>query len=169
MSDQIKQIQATYLPIEDRILLQLKTEQTDNLQAWITRRYIKLLLPLLQGQHPETGQSFLKDEQLEQLLSIDSDHPPKVITSFEKDFPHVDTHQYELGDQPILLSKITFKESLEQPMLLLEPEEGSGLMLSYQPSLIKALMGLLQQTLNKSQWSIDESFVHQLPINTTLQ
>ncbi|MDX1796981.1 MAG: hypothetical protein R3219_09665, partial [Hydrogenovibrio sp.] len=63
MSNQIKQIQANYHPVEDRILFKIHTDNQQIFQAWITRRYLKLLMPVLQGQHPETGKPLMTDSE----------------------------------------------------------------------------------------------------------
>lgn len=171
MSDQIKQIQASYHPVEDRILFKLHTKEKQTINAWITRRYLKLLLPLLQGQHPETGKTFLKEEQMKKAFVHDdmavidieqmSESSSSSATAEPPEFP--------LGENPILLAKITFKEIEENPMLIMEPETGSGIMLGYHPQMIKAMMAILKQAVEKAQWSMGDSFLHQLPSNTTLQ
>jgi len=144
----------------------MHTTQNKSIHAWITRRYLKLLLPLLQGQHPETGQTFLKDKQMEKAFSNEE----LKSESFSQELDPPEITEFSLGESPLLLAKITFKETKEEhPMLIMEPEEGSGIMLSYHPQMIKAMMNILQKAVAKADWSIDESFMHQMPANTTLQ
>ncbi|BBN60673.1 hypothetical protein HVMH_2267 [Hydrogenovibrio marinus] len=165
MSNQIKQIQAHYLPIEDRILLKIHTDDQQVFHAWLTRRYLKLLLPALQGQHPQTGETlFSENAQTEVVQPV-----PLDDSQFNQPYEPPEVADFPLGETPILLSKITFKGfDTDAPQLALEPEEGSGIALSYQPSFVKALLTIIQQSVAKADWQFD-SFIHQAPEIGTLQ
>ena len=165
MSNQIKQIQAHYLPIEDRILLKIHTDDQQVFHAWLTRRYLKLLLPALQGQHPQTGEAlFSENAQTEVVQPAALDE-----SQFNQPYEPPEAADFPLGEAPILLSKITFKGfDTDAPQLALEPEEGAGIALSYQPSFVKALLTIIQQSVAKADWQFD-SFIHQAPEIGTLQ
>lgn len=168
MSDQIKQIQASYQPLEDRILLKLHTSAEQEMQAWITRRYLKLLIPALQGQHPQTGEPMFsqKETELHQMKQQQAQNEGNYDDAY--DAP--EDAQTPLGNEPILLAKITFKGLKgESPQLALEPENGSGIALSYQSQLMGALMKILNQAIQKADWSIELTPMMDVPDNVTIQ
>lgn len=166
MSSQIKQIQAHYLPVEDRILLKIHTDEKQVFHAWLTRRYLKLLLPVLQGQHPQTGDTLLKNK----TSSVTNQNDVEMSAgAFEQAYQPPEDGNFPLGEAPILLSQMTFRDfDTESPQLVLEPEEGSGIVLSYQPGFVKALLTLVQQAIGQADWQFD-SFIHQAPESGTLQ
>ena len=43
----INQIQMRFVPLEDRVLWRLNTVDSSGYQFWLTRRYVKLLWPVL--------------------------------------------------------------------------------------------------------------------------
>lgn len=164
MSNQIKQIQAHYLPVEDRILLKIHTDEKQAFHAWLTRRYLKLLLPALQGQHPQTGETIFNADS-----SLNSVEQASNSPQFDQPYNAPEGAEFPLGEAPILLSKMTFKGfDTDFPQLILEPEEGSGIALSYQPEFVKALLTLIQQAMENADWQFD-SFIHQAPEINTLQ
>lgn len=168
MSDQIKQIQATYQPIEDRILFQLHTQQQQCMQAWITRRYLKLLIPALQGQHPQTGETIVQHQHpAERQLRQEK---AQLEGDFEKPYEEPENLEHPLGDTPILLAKMTFRNlDGPEPQLALEPDEGAGIQLGYNPELMGVLLKVLSKALTKADWSLDLEPILDMPDNFTLQ
>lgn len=168
MTNQIKQIQASYHPLEDRILIKLHTDQQQKIHAWMTRRFVKLLIPALQGQHPKTGQPML--DNAEQMTQEIEQQKAQMGTQFDSDYDEPEFAEAPLGEDPILLAKITFKGlGSEYPQLLLEPETGSGISLSYNAQLTGTLLKLFTQALKQSDWSLELKPILELPENTTLQ
>lgn len=168
MPNQIKQIQASYHPLEDRILFKLHTDGQQKIHAWMTRRYIKLLIPILQGQHPKTGEPMLQDSQ--QVIEQMAQDKAQMDSDFESEYVEPESAETPLGETPILLAKITFKGlTTDNPQLLLEPEQGSGISLSYNAQLTGTLIKLFSFALKKADWSLELTPILELPENTTLQ
>jgi len=168
MSDQIKQIQARYEPLEDRILFRLHTEQQHQLGAWITRRYLQLLLPTLQGQHPQTGQAILSQKS----LAMHQAAAEKGQLEAYYDTPYQQPIQggNPLGGAPILLTKLTLKGlGTDTPLLVLEPEEGAGIQVSYQPELMGALIKVFHQATEAANWHLQMDPILTIPESLTLQ
>lgn len=166
MSNSIKQIQASYHPVEDRILLKLHTGQ-QSLQAWITRRYLKLLIPAIQGIHPKTGDAMFEPKK--QAVSEMQSQQVQSQGNYEKPYEEPKEIEQPLGEAPILLAKMTFKNlNSENPEILLEPEVGAGLALSYSPMLLGALHKILGQTLEKTDWMLELAPIMELPKQTTV-
>lgn len=161
MSASIQQIQATFLPIEDRILLKLHTGE-HNLQAWLTRRYVKLLIPALHGQHPHSGEPLFSPSKQAQVEM--SSQKIQQEGNYETPYEEPDTATSLFGEEPILLVKISFKDmSSDDPQIVLEPEIGKGLSLSYRAELMGALLTILQQATTQADWKLELSPILEVP------
>ena len=44
----LSQIQVSFAPAEDRLLLRVSTDEHTEFQFWLTRRYVRLLWPILE-------------------------------------------------------------------------------------------------------------------------
>ncbi|WP_029408585.1 hypothetical protein [Thiomicrorhabdus sp. Milos-T2] len=166
MSDKINQIQASYNPAEDRILLNIKTLNEQVYLAWITRRFMKIFIPVLHGQHPTNGQA-LFDEKKSQISEIEK-QKTQLLGDYESEYKKPENPNYPLGESPILLAKITFKEIYsENAQLVLEPESGQGIVLPYHSDLLGPLIKIFSQALNSSDWSLDIDPILEVPKETT--
>ncbi len=172
MSHQINQIQASYNASEDRILLKIKTLNEQVFLAWMTRRFVSLLLPLLHGKHPTTGEALFDEKTTmvhqaeKQQTQQDGDFGTAYETPENPEFP--------LGELPILLAKMTFKNldqlSPDEPaQLLLEPEQGAGIVLPFNPELMGALLKILAQVIEQSDWALQVAPIIEMPAESRLQ
>lgn len=154
MGDTVSQIQASYHAAEDRILLNIKTLNEQVYLAWITRRFMKLLIPVLHGQHPTSGKALFDDKtsQVQQAQKEQTQLKGDYETAYKKpENPH-----YPLGEEPILLAKMTFKNIYsEKGSLVLEPEKGQGIVLPYHPDLLGPLIKIFAQALASAEWELE--------------
>lgn len=154
MTDAISQIQAAYEPLEDRILLNITTLNQQVYSVWLTRRYLKLLIPALQGKHPRTGSVLLSDEEfglMHQTLT-DQEFDSKVYSVYtlpkEAEFP--------LGEEAVILAKIGFTDlNTAHPIIELNPEQGAGFTLPYEAPVLKLLLKVLKQALKRANWQLE--------------
>lgn len=168
MSDTVSQIQASYHPSEDRILLNIKTLNDQVYLAWITRRFLKLLIPVLHGQHPTTGKS-LFDEKTSHIQQAQKEKT-QLSGDYESQYLKPEDPQYPLGEEPILLAKITFKDIYsEKGSLALEPEKGQGILLPYHPELLGPLIKIFAKALEPADWELDLDPILTVPEQTSLQ
>lgn len=168
MSDKINQIQASYHPLEDRILLKIKTLNEQVYLAWITRRFMKLLIPVLHGQHPTSGKS-LFDEKKSQLQQLDKDKT-QLTGDYESEYKAPESPDYPLGEAPILLAKITFKDIYsDNAQLVFEPEKGQGIILPFHADILGPLIKIFSQALHASDWALDLDPILEVPQETRLQ
>ena len=71
-----------------------------------------------------------------------------------------------LGNVPILLSKLTVKQTEDgNPMLCMYPEQGQGIDLALQPQLLHSISKLFADALLASEWGLD----FRLPENSSTQ
>ena len=167
MSDTIKQLHASYSSFEDRVLFTIETQNNNQILAWMTRRYLKLLLPILQGQHPIMGtpiKSKLPAVETGQKTIELTEKKAETQASKNEIFIH------PIGDNPILLTKISFRDfETEHPLLLLEPETGEGIVFGYNPDFLSTLLQLLSKSIEKSSWEFNSEFITQVPEKVVLQ
>jgi len=65
-----------------------------------------------------------------------------------------------LGNEPVLLSKLTVKQTPDgNPMLCMYPEQGSGIDLALQQPLLHSISKLFADALQESDWGLDFSLV----------
>jgi len=168
MSDKINQIQASYQPSEDRILLKIKTLNEQVYLAWITRRFMKLLIPVLHGQHPTTGKD-LFDTKTSQVQQVQKEQT-QMQGDYSSQYVTPENPNYPLGETPILLAKITFKDIYtDNSQLIFEPEKGQGVVLPYHADLLGPLMKIFSQALNAADWSLELQSILSVPEQTRLQ
>ncbi|VAW48943.1 hypothetical protein MNBD_GAMMA03-2110 [hydrothermal vent metagenome] len=153
----IKQIQASYQPIEDRILLTIKNHHQQVYLGWVTRRFFKILLPTLHGQHPITGIAF--------FTTTSTPTGPQIKTSkpvLKKN--RGDVEEYPLGKTPLLFTKLTFQAlKSEQASFILAPNTGQGIELPFTPILLNLLLTKLKPALHESDWGLEEKTIYGLP------
>ncbi len=154
----ISQIQMSFVPIEDRILLRLNTVDSQGFAFLMTRRYVKLLWPVLL--------KMLANDQ--QITVQQSEQAKKEVLSFkhqqaaqQMDYSQEykdDNTQQPLGNDPVLLSKIAAKQAPDGKQILsIQPEEGQGIDLTLDQNLLHSICKLLQDTVSKAEWDIDLS------------
>jgi hypothetical protein len=162
----INQIQIRYAPIEDRIVLRLNTEDSSEFRFWITRRYAKILagslLKLLQS--AEDVQEH-KEEQVKKAVMTFQHEEAISKADFAKTF-QAQPKSMPLGNVPVLLSKLTIKQTDDgNPMLCMYPEQGQGIDLALQQQLLHSISKLFADALQASDWDVDFS----LPANGLVQ
>lgn len=162
MTDAISNVQATYEPLEDRILLNITTQDHAVYSAWITRRYLKLLLPALQGNHPRTLKPLLSEEALGFLHSAEIEVDPR--SPIFEPYQETDETYFPLGETPVLLTKIAFKSlNSDKPLMEMNPEAGAGFEIPFEASVLKLLTNILQQALPRASWDLEMDLTLNLP------
>ena len=167
MSDTVSQIQASYQPSEDRILLNIKTLNEHVYLAWVTRRFMKLLIPVLHGQHPTSGKA-LFDEKTSQVQQVQKEQT-QLRGDYETAYKKPENPSFPLGETPVLLAKMTFKDIYtDKGTLILEPEKGQGIVLPYHPDLLGPLIKIFAKALITAEWELDLDPILSVPEKTNL-
>lgn len=154
----MNQINITFDPVEDRLLLRTTTRQDDAVleyKLWLTRRLVKLLLPVLD--------KMLESES--QVLTRVSGDNRKAVLEFQKhaalaqtDFktPYsTENKQTPLGDHPLLISRIhAGKDQAGKPVLSLKTADNKGINLGMTTQMIHSFKTLLGNGMAKAGWDI---------------
>ena len=154
MSQTLDQIQVDFVPNEDRLLLKLRAGR-QLYRAWLTRRFLTLWVPILQGVHPQTGERFADAPALplEQADAIE----PQPDTPLEQ---QAEPFEYPLGEAPILAVEISYNAPTEDSAatMVIKPANGQGIVLPYQATLNHTLLKLLQSASDRAQWDLNALF-----------
>ncbi|MDX1374690.1 MAG: hypothetical protein R3357_03940 [Burkholderiales bacterium] len=153
----LRQINIDYDAEHDRLLMRIGTSDGAELRLWLTRRYVKLLWPLLvklaedasprirTQANPEARKALLGLEHEQALARADFSRP------YENKTPKT-----PLGESPLLLSRIqTGHDRNGQPIVALHPSDGQGVTLNLDAVLLHSLCRLIQAAAQKSDWDIE--------------
>ena len=159
----LHQLQATYQPHQDRILLRLNTTENEELRVWLTRRMMKGLLPNLvqittelvnrqpqPASHDSTKPHALANFKKQEALALADFSKP-----FESNSPVL-----PLGGNPLLISSVHMTP-LQAGQLRLgfeEAADGANPARSFSVTMTQpvfhSLLHLLESTLTATQWNL---------------
>ncbi len=159
MNQELNQIEITYSPIEDRLIMVLRMQDFSEYRLWITRKFAKMLWSIL---IELTQMSPAPPKEIEQQMH-------KTQTRFEKEQAarQVPTPaQYgmqvatqPLGKDPVLVSRIqVHRQEDNSHLLLLLSEQGHSYQLSCNDMLVQSLARLLSASVKKASWDLDFRF-----------
>jgi hypothetical protein len=154
----LDQIKIDYDPEQDRILMLISTQDGVEVRAWLTRRYVKMLWPLLVKLAEEASPRIRTQpnpEARKALLGLE--HEQAVAKAdFSKPYDASQQRAKPLGDAPLLLARVrTGHDRKGHPVVALHPAEGQGLTLTLDPVLLHSVCRLLQAAVKKSDWNVD--------------
>ncbi|MCX7962244.1 MAG: hypothetical protein N2653_11835 [Burkholderiales bacterium] len=153
----LRQLKVDYVAEQDRILMLIATSEAVEVRLWMTRRFVKLLWPLLvklaedaspriRGQpDPEARRALLGLEHAQAISRADFSRP---FEQLPRSMP--------LGEAPLLLARIeTGQDRNGQPVLAMHPANGHGVTLTLDTVLLHSLCRLLQAAVTKSDWDME--------------
>lgn len=154
----LNQLKIDFIPEQDRLMIQLSTSESAEIRLWMTRRFVKLLWPLLVKLAEETSpriQTQASPEARRALLGIE--HEQAISKAdFSKPFEETQAREMPLGHEPILLARIqTGRDPKGQPVVAMHPSEGQGVTLTFDSVLLHSVCRLLQAAVQKSDWDIE--------------
>ena len=153
---QLHQIRLQYDAQQDRGLLLVSTQARSEYRFWLTRRYVKLLWPVL-------TKLVESDEQVQRQTDQQA---KKAVVSFqqekaldESDFSTAYEKQglsQPLGAAPVLLAKIQVKQTENGARLLcMHPLNGQGIELAMNAVLLHSLCKLVRDTVQVAGWDLE--------------
>ena len=155
----IHQIQVKYHPEADRILLQVRTQQAELYQVWLTRRMALRFWPHF---HPAVNSAAsagvssdaVVSPQAREMLAQVARERPLPSADFKTQF-NAEGTQTPLGPEPVLATEISLRPNPQGGVVLLWREgQGRSLTLQIAEELSLALMRLLEAALQASQWGV---------------
>src|SRR3981189_86234 len=134
----LQQLKVDYDAEQDRLLMLVATNDGVELRLWLTRRFVKLLWPLLVKLAEEASpriRTQANPEARKALLGLEHEHAVSKA-DFSKPYDAVPSAT-PLGEAPLLLARIqTGHDRNGQPVIALHPSEGQGVTLTFYSSLL---------------------------------
>ena len=153
----LHQLKVDYNAEQDRLLMLIAASEAVELRMWLTRRFVKLLWPLLVKLAEEASpriRTQANPEARKALLGIE--HQQAVQKAdFSKAYEGKPRNM-PLGEEPLLLGRIqTGHDRKGQPVLAMHPAEGQGVTLTLDSVLLHSVCRLLQAAVKKSGWDME--------------
>lgn len=145
---QLYQINVSYVPVEDRLLMRVSTTSGDEYRVWFTRRYASLLMGLLRREMEQYGGAptlAANDETVRMFRQGAMNRKYDVAKGTE--FP--------LGQQGILAHRAELQRR-EQGLVVLQilPGRGRGVTLNLNKNLLYMFYNLLIQGIEQAEWRV---------------
>ena len=151
----ISQLQMSYSPEEDRVLLRLNTTSTEEFRFWLTRRYSQLVIQALRcasSQLTPMSQTRYRRWPARQLRSL-SRRPripgetSKMTSSPVRPFPWEKPRYWPI--------KLSYKVSASKLALTIAPKSGQGVTIVLDSSLNFNVTKLLKSAGEAGKWGLD--------------
>ena len=154
MSNGLHQINASFDPLQDRILFSVSTQDGTEFRFWITRRYLLLMWGMLGRLATQFADARAKGDPLaREALSELAHHEAHRDANFGTAYAGGRNHP--LGEDPVLLARISLKQDQAgRTTLSLHPEQGPGADIGVDERITHLIAGLLQKTAITAQWQI---------------
>jgi hypothetical protein len=153
----LHQLKVDYDAEQDRLLMLVATNDGVEVRLTLTRRFVKLLWPLLVKLAEEASpriRTQANPEARKALLGLEHEHAVSKA-DFSKPYDAT-SHATPLGEKPLLLARIqTGHDRNGQPIVALHPSDGQGITLTFDSVLLHSLCRLLQAAVKKSDWDME--------------
>jgi len=151
MADSLHQINVNYQPVEDRLLLRIKTLKGNEFRLWLTRRFTGLLVELLGEQIKWAG-------GIPAVAFCDETKNLFKQGALDKPYEQDQVKDLPLGESGILASRINYKTSAEGNFMLeILPVKGQGITLNLNKPLLFMFYNLLLQGCSQSMWRLPKT------------
>lgn len=153
----IAQMQVRFNPVEDRLLLRIRSGSGVELRFWLTRRYLRLAWPTLAAglESPATGVAAVDRGALARKEVAAFEHQDALQRSdFNSQFEE-GAGEYPLGPSPVLLARFALKtRDGKDTVVCLHPLRGQGIEVAMSRTLLHAFCKLLADGAIAAAWNL---------------
>lgn len=153
----ISQLQITFVPAEDRLLMRVASGDNEEFRFWLTRRFVAALRPHLENSlsHRDRIRTQTTSNARRELLDFERQAAVQNA-DFETPFQtQTQTTTLPLGDHPVLLTQFQIAPRNNDALVLaLRPESGSGIDLNLSAELVHSIVALLDKALEGAAWDL---------------
>ena len=151
----LHQLKLDFIPEHDRLLLRVSTDNQLEVRLWLTRRALRLLWPLLVQMLRSAPEVVLQSNPQARDALVGMQHEQALgRANFAEPFEEA-PRQMPLGAEPILVVRIQAnRDDSGNQVLGLLPQQGQGIHLTLDNTLLHSLCKLLQNAVAKSDWDI---------------
>lgn len=148
MGSTLQQINLTYSPEEDRLLLRVSDGELSEFRVWFTRRYTELLHGMLVEEINKVG-------GVQELASSNETLKAFRNGAFTQVYDDSGRHHFPLGEAGVLGYRINISHA--EPAIInvqLLPQQGQGITLSLGRSMLFMFHNLIEQSLLQANWNL---------------
>jgi len=151
----LHQLKLDYLPEQDRLLLRVSTDNRQEVRLWLTRRALRLLWPLLLQMVRSSPEVALQSNPQARDALIGLQHERALSRANFADTFEDAPRAMPLGADPLLVVHLrSSKDAGGNQVLALLPQQGKGVHLTLDDTLLHSFCKLLQIAVAKSDWDI---------------
>ena len=152
---QINQVQLKFVPTEDRLLLRVSTSDNDEFRFWLSRRFARLLWPVIGNLLLENPRIKTQPSPIAQRELLAFEHQ-KAIDDADFSTPYGEGEKaLPLGDVPVLLTRFQIREGEnDTPVLSMSSQQGQVIDLALNPGLLHSVAELLKNAVAVAQWDL---------------
>lgn len=151
----LHQLKLDFIPEQDRLLLRVSTDNQLEVRLWLTRRALRLLWPLLL-QMVRSSPEIARQSNAEARDALVAMQHERALSraDFAKSFDEL-PREMPLGAEPILVARMkTRRDDKDNQILSLLPQQGQGIHLTLDNTLLHSFCKLLQNAVAKSDWDV---------------
>ncbi len=154
----IHQFNLQFSPEQDRIVFRINTINKEEFRFYLTRRYVKLLWPVLMRllENDYKRREPDKSHMSEVMLEFEQE---KVVSKadFKQEYAE-DIKTHPLGEETILLSQIKVKPIPNGEVLCMLPSDGKGIEFQVNNKFLHTFCKMLRDMAAKAEWDLDSLF-----------
>ncbi len=151
----LHQLKLDFIPEQDRLLLRVSTDNQIEVRLWLTRRALRLLWPLLLQMLRSSPDVALQSNPQARDALVGMQHEQALRQANFGDPFQEAPREMPLGAEPILVVRMRAnKDDRGNQVLALLPQQGQGIHLTLDNTLLHSLCTLLQNAVAKSDWDI---------------
>jgi hypothetical protein len=155
MTPQLRQVNVTYVDVQDRLLLKVSTSEDEEFRVWCTRRFTRLLMERLeesfQQEMPAARVEAVPEPVRREVAQMQ--HKQAVQEeSFQQPY-QAEPKEYPLGEEGLLVTTLKYKALENKSVQMhLGDNEGRGVSLNLDENLKHQLYELFERAAAKAQW-----------------
>ena len=158
MTNSLNQLNISFDPLEDRLLLRMTSGTKDALteyRLWLTRRLVKLLWPVL-NKMLETDTTLLSRVSGDNRKAVLEFQQEAALSKADFATPYTkEEKQTPLGPKPLLVSRIQAGKGQDgRQILSLKTADNQGINISLTPHTIHSIKKLLVNSIKKAGWDL---------------
>jgi hypothetical protein len=160
----IHQLSVSHDDRQDRLLLRLNTQDSQEFRFWLTRRMVARLLPAI-------GQSLVQLEATQPGIAAADANSQRILTEIKReaflqnaDFTTPYTSKpgpSPLGTEPLLVTDVQLRRQPNGSLqVIFQEKTGDSVQscrLNLQASLVHGLIHLVHQTISKADWGLSDA------------
>ncbi len=151
----LHQLKLDFDPEQDRLLLRVSTDNQLEVRLWLTRRALRLLWPLLVQMVRASPEVALQSNAEARDALVGMLHEKALREAdFAQSYQEL-PRELPLGSEPILVARMQAnKDDAGNQVLALLPQQGQGIHLTLDNTLLHSLCKLVQDAAAKADWDM---------------